>query len=102
MHPTPIPTTTGGPCADTADCLVYARQFNEGIGEVLLHRLCAGDPEPATPVTNLALFPATPAVSESTAIAYLVEGDEQALFVITEPGTDPIQIDEGVTAFAWS
>ena len=102
MRPTPIPTTTGGPCATPPDCLVYARQFNEGIGEVLLHRLCAGDPEPATPVTNLALFPAVPAVAESTAIAYLVEGDEQALFVITEPGTDPIQIDEGVTAFAWS
>ena len=69
---------------------------------MLLHRLCAGDAEPATPVTNLALFPAVPAVADSTAIAYLVEGEEQALFVITVPGTDPLQITEGVTAFAWS
>jgi TolB protein len=101
VAPDPDPDDYRWAVRDTADCLVYARQFNEGIGEVLLHRLCAGDPEPATPVTNLALFPAVPAVAESTAIAYLVEGDEQALFVITEPGTDPIPIDEGVTAFAW-
>ncbi len=100
VAPDPDPDDYRWAVRDTAGCLVYARQFNEGIGEVLLHRLCAGDPEPATPVTNLALFPAVPAVAESTAIAYLVEGEEQALFVITEPGTDPLQIDEGVTAFA--
>jgi hypothetical protein len=101
VAPDPDPDDYRWAVRDTAGCLVYARQFNEGIGEVLLHRLCAGDPEPATPVTNLALFPAVPAVAESTAIAYLVEGEEQALFVITEPGTEPLQIDEGVTAFAW-
>ena len=102
VAPDPDPDDYRWAVRDTAGCLVYARQFNEGIGEVLLHRLCAGDPEPATPVTNLALFPAVPAVAESTAIAYLVEGEEQALFVIAEPGTDPLPIDEGVTAFAWS
>jgi hypothetical protein len=102
VAPDPDPDDYRWAVRDAAGCLVYARQFNEGIGEVLLHRLCAGDPEPATPVTNLALFPAVPAVAESTAIAYLVEGDNRALFVITEPGTDPVQIDEGVTAFAWS
>ena len=102
VAPDPDPDDYRWAVRDTAGCLVYARQFNEGIGEVLLHRLCAGDPEPATPVTNLALFPAVPAVAESTAIAYLVEGEEQALFVIAEPGGEPLQIAEGVTAFAWS
>jgi dipeptidyl aminopeptidase/acylaminoacyl peptidase len=102
VAPDPDPDDYRWAVRDTAGCLVYARQFNEGIGEVLLHRLCAGDPEPATPVTNLALFPAAPAVAESTAIAYLVEGDNRALFVIPEPGADPVPIDEGVTAFAWS
>jgi hypothetical protein len=102
VAPDPDPDDYRWAVRDTAGCLVYARQFNEGIGEVLLHRLCADDAEPATPVTTLALFPALPAVAESTAIAYLVEGDDRQLFVIPQPGTDPIPIDEGVTGFAWS
>ena len=86
---------------DSAGCLWYARQFAEGTGQVLLHRLCAGDAEPASPVTDLTLFPAVPAVAGSNAIAYMVEGDEHSLFVLEKPDGDPIHIDDGVTAFGW-
>jgi hypothetical protein len=101
VAPDPDPDDYRWGVRDNAKCLWYARQFAEGTGELLLHRLCTGDPEPATPVTNLAIFPALPAVSSSNAIAYLVEGDEQSLFVLTAPDADPIHIDDGVTAFAW-
>ena len=102
VAPDPDPDDYRWGVRDSAKCLWYARQFAEGTGEVLLHRLCTGDPEPATPVTDLALFPALPAVSASNAIAYLVEGDDQSLFVLTAPDAEPLQIDEGVTAFAWT
>jgi TolB protein len=101
VAPDPDPDDYRWGVRDSAGCLWYARQFAEGTGQVLLHRLCAGDPEPASPVTNLALFPAVPAVAGSNAIAYLVEGDEQSLFVLDTPDGDPIHIDDGVTAFAW-
>ncbi len=101
VAPDPDPDDYRWGVRDSAGCLVYARQFSEGTGQVLLHRLSAGDPEPASPVTNLALFPALPTVAGSNAIAYLVEGDEQSLFVLDTPDGDPIHIDDGVTAFAW-
>ena len=101
VAPDPDPDDYRWGVRDTAGCLVYARQFAEGTGQVLLHRLCSGDPEPASPVTNLALFPAVPAVASSNAIAYLVEGDERSLFVLADPAGEPIHIDDGVTAFAW-
>ncbi len=101
VAPDPGPDDYRWGVRDSVGCLVYARQFGEGTGQVLLHRLCTGDPEPASPVTNLALFPAVPAVAGSNAIAYLVEGDEQSLFVLATPDGDPIHIDDGVTAFAW-
>ena len=101
VAPDPGPDDYRWAARDGEKCLWYARQFAEGTGELLLHRLCSGDPEPATPVTNLAIFPALPAVSSSNAIAYLVDGDEQSLFVLTAPDADPIHIDDGVTAFAW-
>jgi Tol biopolymer transport system component len=101
VAPDPEPDDYRWGVRDTAGCLWYARQFAEGTGQVLLHRLCAGDVEPASPVTDLALFPATPAVAGSNAIAYLVEGAQQSLFVLTKPDADPIHVDDGVTAFAW-
>lgn len=101
VAPDPDPDDYRWAARDGEKCLWYARQFAEGTGELLLHRLCTGDPEPATPVTNLAIFPALPAVSSSNAIAYLVEGDEQSLFVLTAPDEEPVHIDDGVTAFAW-
>ena len=101
VAPDPDPDDYRWAARDGEKCLWYARQFAEGTGELLLHRLCIGDPEPATPVTNLAIFPALPTVSSSNAIAYLVEGDEQSLFVLTAPDEEPVHIDDGVTAFAW-
>ncbi len=101
VAPDPDPDDYRWGVRDSAKCLWYARQFAEGTGEVLLHRLCTGDAEPATPVTDLALFPAVPAVSTSNTIAYLVEGDERSLFVLSAPDADPIHVDDGVTAFAW-
>ena len=101
VAPDPDPDDYRWGVRDSAGCLWYARQFAESTGQVLLHRLCAGDPEPASPVTDLALFPAVPAVAGSNAIAYLVEGDAHSLFVLEKPDGDPIHIDDGVTAFGW-
>ena len=101
VAPDPDPDDYRWGVRDSAGCLWYARQFAEGTGQVLLHRLCAGDPEPASPVTDLTLFPAVPAVAGSNAIAYMVEGEEHSLFVLDKPDGDPIHIDDGVTAFGW-
>jgi TolB protein len=101
VAPDPDPDDYRWGARDSAGCLWYARQFAEGTGQVLLHRLCAGDAEPASPVTDLALSPAVPAVAGSNAIAYMVEGDERSLFVLEKPDGDPIHIDDGVTAFGW-
>ncbi|HTN80035.1 MAG TPA: hypothetical protein VMK16_10200 [Acidimicrobiales bacterium] len=101
VAPDPDPDDYRWGVRDSAKCLWYARQFAEGTGQVLLHRLCAGDPEPATPVTDLALFPAVPAVSPSNEIAFLREGAAQSLFVLPKPDADPILVADGVTAFAW-
>ncbi len=101
VAPDPDPDDYRWGVRDSAGCLWYAWQFAEGTGQVLLHRLCAGDPEPASPVTDLALFPAVPAVAGSNAIAYMVEGDKHSLFVLEKPDGDPIHIDDGVTAFGW-
>jgi len=101
VAPDPDPDDYRWGVRDSAKCLWYARQFAEGTGQVLLHRLCTGDPEPATPVTDLALFPAVPAVSPTNEIAFLREGAAQSLFVLPKPDADPILVADGVTAFAW-
>ena len=101
VAPDPDPDDYRWGMRDSAGCLWYARQFAEGTGQVLLHRLCPGDPEPATPEDHLALSPAPPMVSRSNAVAYLLEGDEQSLYVRPAPENDPIHIADGVTAFAW-